>query len=149
MRKARRFVLAALCVLLVGCLCICLCSCLKVGLQKNKVYARLVDNGANVDYVRSTPMTVDGGAGQSIGDILYATLAMDGKEVELYVLYCGNTPSADWVENKCREYKDAKLAGANEDGEEQTVDYSEYVVYRFDETILFGHYKLVALVRGY
>jgi len=125
--KAKRIVLIICTVLIAALLGVSLTSCLKIGM-------------------RTSPMTSEGQSGYKIGDILHGTMIVrenvDGEDVEkeesVFVFFTGDTRSADWVQERCKKYV-----------EENVDNISRWNVYRFEEVVVVGYYKLVSIVRQY
>lgn len=114
-------------------------------MKQNGIESRLKDAGATKQYVRTTPMTKDS-KGYVFEDLIYSTKeftrTVDGKEVtateELYVIFCGNDPTADWTENACKAYlKDNKT------------ESDKWLVYRYDRVVMCGYFELLAIARNY
>ncbi len=142
----RKVIFSAVGVMLVAALlAMSLTACLKIGMQEKNVRDRLVKAGAQTSYERTSPMTA-GLSGYKIGDILLAKLAVvdnvDGEEVEslqsVYVFFTQDSRSADAVEKACKSYM-----------EENSETLVRWNVYRHEEVIVCGHYKLVSIVRQY
>jgi hypothetical protein len=144
--KAKRIVLIICTVLIAALLGASLTSCLKIGMRENNVRDRLDKAGVTVKYERTSPMTSEGQSGYKIGDILHGTMIVrenvDGEDVEkeesVYVFFTGDTRSADWVQERCKKYV-----------EENVDNISRWNVYRFEEVVVVGYYKLVSIVRQY
>lgn len=144
--KTKRIALSICSILLVCVLLASLCACMKVGMKKNQIETKLKDDGATVNYVRTTPMTKGGESSHSFEDLLRATKAytvsVDGVdsevEQELYVIFCGDDASTDWTIEACKKY-------VEENKEEQ----DKWLVYNYDRVVLCGYYQLLAVARGY
>lgn len=138
--KTKKIALTFVCVAMCAILLLSLCSCMKIGMKENTIVDRLQDAGASVRYERSTPMTPIG-AGYNLEDLILATLTQ-GEESEevwtLYVICAGDERAADWAEESCKKYV--------ADNGEETVGWNTY---RYERVILCGHYKLLAIARGY
>ena len=137
--------LLLICVILIaGLLGVSLTSCLKIGMRENNVRDRLNEAGVTVKYERTSPMTSEGQNGYKIGDIMHGTMIVsenvDDEAVEreenIYVFFAGDIRSADWVENVSKKYVEDNAL-------------SHWNVYRFEEVVAVGYYKLVAIVRQY
>ncbi len=146
--KTKKIFTILLSIGLICAIAISLSACLKIGLQTDKVYARLQEEGATVEYVRSTPMTIVGQDAQSLDDMLRATKEIDGIVQTVYIIYSTNQDSAEWVEERCRAYKEEQLSAHPEPAEGET-DYNEWIVYTYDYMVMIGHYKMVSLARTY
>ncbi len=151
-------------VLLVALLVCTLTACLKIGMKEENVIKRLKDEGATVTYERSAPMIADWQSkGIDIKDILLAKLedsqdVVDGANLDadadeesesstdvlvaklLYVFYANDKASGDWIEDKCKEYKSA---------EENAELVKDWNMYRYDNIIMIGDFKLLAIARQY
>lgn len=145
MKRKKSLIYVVSVIALVVVLMLSLTACLKIGMQKKQVRDRLTQAGAQVTDERSAPM-VQGVSGLSIESILLAKLTVtdivDGEEVELseraYVFFAKNVSSADTIEKSCKAYLN--------DNQDTIVHWN---VYRFEETIVCGHYKIVNVVRQY
>ncbi len=139
-----------------------LTACLQIGMKKNNIIKKIEDNNMTMNYVRSTPMTLDYGEdGYKFEDFILATgvvtdvqapvedpnapeLPEGSESVEqnnvdsLYIHFAKDDESADWAEEQCKKYL-----------EDNKDTLSKWVVYRFDRVIMCGHYQLVAIIRGY
>ncbi|MBQ9276344.1 MAG: hypothetical protein IJ226_01965 [Clostridia bacterium] len=150
-------------VLLVALLVCTLTACLKIGMKEENVIKRLKDNGATVTYERSAPMIAEWQSkGMDIKDILLAKLdsteqVVDGATLDtetsdsdeaseapvlqlLYVFYANDKATADWIEDKCKEYKSA---------EENADLVKDWNMYRYDNIVMIGDYRLLAIARQY
>lgn len=144
--KKKKLVLSVLCVALICVLLSSLTACMKIGMRQENVVKKLTESGATIRYERNTPMTKDGQNDQKLGDLIYSTKTftetVDGAENEvvreLYVIFAGNDSSADWAEKRCKDYVSQNA---------ETLEGWE--TYRYDRVILCGHYKLLAIARGY
>ena len=133
-------------VALLAAICAALTSCMKIGMQKKNVIDRLNKAGAEIEYLRTTPITMNGQASYRIGDILLATMTFDDvaeeegsvKEETLYIYFAQDKRSGDWLENVCKEY----LANNKDDN-------PKWNVYRYDEVVMIGHYKILSIARSY
>lgn len=158
--KNSKFVLkAVVLVVIVAILSVTLSACLKIGLKENNVISRLEAYGATVKKnMRSAPV-IEGwtsNADVAVKNILYATYVpdvdssagLDGEDVdmsayemqELYVIYTDDKKSGDWVEEHCKAYVKA---------EENADVTAHWNVYRYDNIILVGDYRLLAVARQY
>ena len=144
--KGKRVVYLICIIVIAGLLGISLTSCLKIGMKESNVRNRLSDAGVTVRYERTSPMTIEGQNGYKIGDILHGTMTITEtvvgetaeREENVYVFFAGDTRSADWVENVSKKYI-----------EDNADVLSHWNVYRFEEVVAVGYYKLVAIVRQY
>ncbi len=138
--KTKKLTLIITCVAMCLILVMSLCSCMKIGMKKNTIVDKLKDAGATITDERTTPMApID--AGYNLEDLILATLKQEGETEEvwtLYVICTGDERAADWAEDSCKKY-------INEHSDE-TVGWN---CYRYERIILCGHYKLVAIARGY
>ena len=161
--KTKRLIISIIAVMLLAAVLVCsLTACLKIGMKSENVVKRLEEHGATVkSNMRSAPVIAGwkNGSSISISNIIYAyyTPAAEGDETlttvepegedehpeqELYVIYCGDKKSADWVEEQCKAYKNA---------EENADICANWSVYRYedDNIIMIGHYLLLAVARQY
>ncbi len=144
--KTKKFIKILCAVLIVVALTVSLTACLRIGMRKDYIEKRLNKAGATINHQRTSPMTEDGQNAYNIEDIMLAKLEVadgpndDGEkhEDELYIFFCGNSESAGWVEEQCKSYRDAN--------KEQ---HPNWDVYRQDETVMIGHYKILTIVRTY
>lgn len=144
--RSKRIILIICTVLLAAILAVTLTSCLKIGMREKNVVDRLKDAGATVAYERTTPMTPSGTSGYRVGNIVHATMLMteqhgeDASETEqhLYIFFAEDMRSADWAEKACKDYVD-------QNGE----TLSNWIVYRYEETVMAGYFKLVSIARQY
>lgn len=151
-------------VLLVAVLACTLSACLKIGLKQANVIKRLKDHGATVSYERSSPVISEWQSkGISIKDILLAVMpeaqeVVDGSTLDedssdeqgessesvsnetLYIFYANDKESADWIEDRCKEYKSA---------EENAEIVKYWNIYRYENIVMIGDYKLLAVARQY
>jgi|GEM_PF-870123 len=160
MKTKKFFLKSIILVLCVALLLVSLVACIKIGLKANNVTARLEKHGATVKTgMRSAP-PIEGWAtepGVVVSNIIHATYLPewptdengDGVEVEdasaydqqvLYIIYADNKLSGDWVENACKAYI------SNEENADLTAHWN---VYRSDNIILVGDYRLLAVARQY
>ena len=58
----------------------------------------------------------------------------------LYIFYANDKESADWIEEKCKAYKSA---------EENVETVKGWNIYRYDNIVMIGDYKLLAVARQY
>ena len=159
--KTKKLVISIIAILLVAVLVCSLTACLKIGMQAENIKSRLEKHGATVKTnLRSAPV-IEGwknGSSVTITNIIYASYtppteesddysvapenSEENPEQELYVIYCGDKKSADWVEEQCKAYKDA---------EENADICAGWSVYRYedDNIIMVGHYLLLAIARQY
>lgn len=159
--KKKKLAISILAILLVAALVCSLTACLKIGMKPENIKSRLEKHGATVKTnLRSAPV-IEGwksGSSVNISNIIYAAYTPPAEESgdynvtpedpeetpeqELYVIYCGDKKSADWVEEQCKAYKDA---------EENADICTGWVVYRYedDNVIMVGHYLLLAVARQY
>lgn len=119
-----------------------LTACMKIGMKKNNLVKKLQDSGASVEYLRTTPMTA-GESGYNFEDLILSKMTLtddDGAETEeeLYVIFAADEYSADWAEERCKSYIS-----------ENAETLVKWNVYRYDRVILCGHYKILAVARGY
>lgn len=156
--KTKKIVFSIIAVVLLvalfGCL---LTACLKIGMKEKNVIDRLKKHGAEVSYERSSPVIADWQSnGVSIKDILLAVMqdgdnAVDGATLDvdtdesenenkqiLYIFYANDKPSADWIEKKCKEYKETNAETCK-----------NWNVYRYDNVVMIGDYQLLAVARQY
>ena len=165
MKNKKLFLSLIAIVLLAAVLTCTLTACLKIGMKEENLIKRLKNHGASVSYERSSPITPEWQSkGISIKDILLAaytegegevvdgsTLDEEGDEEEqssvsvtvrqtLYVFYCNDKESGDWVEDKCKAYK------ADEQNGETVKNWN---IYRYDNVVMIGDYQLLAVARQY
>lgn len=164
--KNKRTLFSVVSVVLLVALLVCtLTACLKIGMKEENVIKRLKDSGAAVTYERSAPMIAEWQSkGMSIKDILLAKLdgtsgevvdgaTLDGSSGEqteegetaqvvqlLYIIYCSDKETGDWVEDMCKEYKSS---------EENAELVKNWNMYRYDNIVMIGDYKLLAIARQY
>ena len=133
-------------VLIVTLMSVTLSACLKIGMGKNKIIDRLNKAEVSISYDRTSPMTEGGQNSHKIGDIVHGTKSFakneDGEEIQvtehLYVFFAGDIRSADWIEEACKTY-------VNDNAD----SLDKWNVYRFDEVVAVGYYRLVNIVRQY
>ena len=141
----KRLCLSVICALLACVLLVSLTSCLKIGMKQNAIETRLKDAGATVSYERTTPMT-KGASGYVFDDLVLSTKTylrtVDGQETEvveeLYILFCGNDPTADWAEKTCKSYVSDNKSESD-----------KWIAYRFDRVVMCGYYELLSIARNY
>ena len=114
-------------------------------MKQNAIETRLKDAGATISYERTTPMT-KAASGYDIDDLVLSTKTylrtVDGQETEvveeLYILFCGNDPTADWAENACKSYVSDNKSESD-----------KWISYRFDRVVMCGYYELLSIARNY
>jgi len=141
-KTVKKSVLIISVVMTAAILALSLTACLKIGMTENNIEKKLREAGASVSNERTTPMTVEGQSSHRIGDILLAKLAItegeEATEADLYVFFAMDSRSADWVVDKCHEYVDANAEVC-----------AKWNVYKYDNVVMCGHYKLLSIARGY
>lgn len=143
--KKRKAVLVLLAVTLVSVMIFGLTACIEIGMKKNNIINTLNDAGAPPSSLRTAPM-INGESGLTFEDILYSTMTVsddvDGEQMEieacLYVLFAANEYTAEKAEELCKSYIQDNPDSAQ-----------KWSVYRRNRVILCGHFKMVAIVRGY
>lgn len=163
--RSKKVIFSVISVVLLVALLVCtLTACLKIGMKEENVIKRLKDNGATVTYERSAPMIAEWQSkGMDIKDILLAKLdsteeVVDGATLDeetsetdesaeeapvlqiLYIFYANDKATADWIEDKCKEYKSA---------EENAELVKDWNLYRYDNIVMIGDFKLLAIARQY
>ncbi len=140
--KGKRLTLCIFTLVLVAVLAVTLTACLKIGMREKNVVERLEGAGASVAYERTAPMTLNGQSGYRIGNILHATMVVtegeNEEEQHLYVYFAQDVRSADWIEGECKSY-------VKQNGDET----AHWITYRFEEVVMVGHFRLVAIARQY
>ena len=155
MKTKKNILISIALILLVAVLICSLTACLKIGMKSENVIKRLEEHGATVkSNLRSAPV-ISGWKSSSdavITNIISAEYIPElnegeGEEVSadsetqiLYVIYCDDKKSADWVEAQCKAYM------ADEEHAEECAHWN---VYRYDNTVMIGHYRLLAVARQY
>lgn len=134
--KTKKILRAILLILLTALMSVSLSACLKIGMKRDNLISRLEKAGASVTYERSTPMTEAGQRNYRLDDILLAKVQIDGEERHVYVIYCGDDRSGDWVESQFKASKEDEV-------------YADWLVYRYDNVVMFGYFKAVAIARNY
>ena len=147
-------------VLLVAVMLCSLTACLKIAMKKNNVIKRLSDYGATVSDSKLSSPLITGwqSANIVISDIIQAVLnsesdasvTVGGDDDEegvntqkiLYVFYAGDKASADWIYNKCKEYKES---------EEHSTECANWGIYTYDNDhiVMVGDNELLAVARTY
>lgn len=133
-------------VLLLAAICTAFTSCMKIGMQEKNIIERLTKAGADIEYMRTTPITINGQAGYKIGDILLVKMAFSNAsededlqvEEMLYIYFAQDKRSGDWLESVCKEYL-----------ESHREENPKWNVYRYDEVVMIGHYKILTVARSY
>lgn len=144
--KAKRILIFICAAVLIAALSVSLTACLKIGMRENNVLDRLNKAEVTVQFERTSPMTLNGQNGYDIGDIVHGkkvyTEQVDGQDVEveqeIYVFFTKNIRSADWAEEVCRKYI-----------EENPETAAHWNVYRYDEVVAIGYFKLISIVKQY
>ena len=71
-----------------------------------------------------------------------AVIFKDGQETEvveeLYILFCGDDPTADWAEKTCKSYVSDNKSESD-----------KWISYRFDRVVMCGYYELLSIARNY
>lgn len=114
-------------------------------MKQNAIETRLKDAGATVSYERTTPMT-KGASGYVFDDLVLSTKTyrrtVDGQETEvveeLYIIFCGNDPTADWAEKACKSYISDNKSESD-----------KWIAYRYDRVVMCGYYELLSIARNY
>ncbi len=142
--RTKRTLTFICCALVLIIAALSLTACLKISMKENSIKDRLTKAGAQIETLRTSPMTVEGQSGYSVDDILLAKMIVvdrvgeEDAEVEesLYIFFVRDSKSAAWVESKCKEY-----VSSNE--------LANWNVYRYDTVIMCGHYKILTIARTY
>lgn len=114
-------------------------GCLKIGMRKDNIIKRLNDKGYSVSYLSTTDMIKEQQSKYKIGDIVYACFTNESTAeiYAVYVYFCLDDKSADFAEQANRGYNDE--AGT----------YSGWNIYRYDNVVMFGDYRAIAVARNY
>ncbi len=146
--RTKKLFTTLLSIVVICVLMISLSACLKIGLQKDNVIAKLQEEGATVEYARSTPMTIVGQDSQDLNDMLRVTYDVDGKQEIAYVVYAGNKDSAVWVEECCESYI-TEQAEKNPEPADGETDFTKWIIFDYDYMVVCGNIDVVTLIRGY
>ncbi len=142
--RTKKTITVICCVLVLVIMALSLTACLKISMKENSIKDRLTKAGAQIENLRTSPITVDGQSGHSIEDILLAKMLVTDRvgeedveaEESLYIFFARDSKSAAWVESRCKEY-----ISANE--------LTNWNVYRYEEVVMCGHYKILKIARTY
>ena len=166
--KKRKVVLLMICALLVAAVAASFAGCLKIRMTERNIEKNLKDAGAEVSQARTSPMTPSGN-GYRIGTIMLAYMPIadgvseSGEELShtdvLYVFFAGDEEAADWVEEQCSIYIGTRLNEESEteppaeesepQGGEASWDVANWNIYRYDNIVMCGHFKILREARGY
>ncbi len=157
--STKKFALIASALVLAALIACVFTGCLSIGLKETNVMDRLRDKGAVVTTPRNDPITNDLPREYSKPTTLLATLSVPetdpetGEEIanehRLYIFYCRDNLSAKWVEQRCKDFVIEQKA-LMDNGDESAMDTTGWAnVYRRDDVVMMGHYKIMSIARGY
>lgn len=166
MRK-RRFVFIVASLLVVVALCFSLAGCLKIRMRERNLETRLQNAGADISHERTAPMLADGTTQQKsgIGTIIFAFMGVTEYNAELqedvehqemlYILFAKSDEAGDWAEESAKAWlktqQDLRAEGQEDPNGDVAAewDLAKWNVYRFDDVVMCGHYKVLSVARGY
>lgn len=144
--KAKKTVSVICCLLVLVLTAMSLTACLKIAMKEKGIRERLTKAGAEITEEKSAPM-IDGWQTEySIGSILrankvYVDRVEDGnveRAENLYIIFAKDDGSAGWVEKRCNEFIS-----------DNSEDLKGWEVYRYDEIVMCGYYRLLSVARTY
>lgn len=159
MNKKRTFILITALILLVSVLTVTFAGCLKIGLKEKNVKARIEELGGTCSDVRTCPIASRNN-GHNIKSIYVANINIDDEDRIVYIVYCGDDESSEWVKQQADGYlasvreEEAQLLAEIEQGtkirELETIyDYEHWISYQYDRMVMCGYVKAVAAIRKY
>ncbi|MCQ2409179.1 MAG: hypothetical protein MJ068_01385 [Clostridia bacterium] len=160
MRKRKALILITALILVTSVLAVTLTGCLKIGLKEKNVKDRIDELGGTYKYERSSPITGSLNNGHNVTSIILATLTVDDVERQVYIFYCGDDETSNWVKEQADGYlsrmreEEAQLLSDIANGikfeEFETIyDYEHWISYQYDRMVMCGYVKAVAAIRKY
>lgn len=142
LKMRKRMVLILAMILIVALLSVSLAGCLKIAMREDNIKSRISDSGGTFEYLRTLPFDPGGTAGTRLGTIMRAYVPKDGESRCVIIVFARDTASGDRIEEVCKSAIDnkTKYEGQN---------VSEWNIYRYDNMVMFGDYRAIAIARGY
>lgn len=129
-------------ILIVAMLSISLVGCLKIAMREDNIKSRISDSGGTFEYLRTLPFDTGGTAGTRLGTIMRAYVPKDDTMRCVIIVFARDTASGDRIEEVCNSAIDNKTQYAGQ-------NLSEWNIYRYDNMVMFGDYRAIAIARGY